>query len=62
MAAKVDIEKCNGCGKCVDICMLKAVKIQNGKAVISDDCVDCGVCLNECTEKALSIERNYREL
>ena len=56
MSAKVDDKKCTGCGKCVDICPVQAIKIEKGKAVISDECVDCGVCLSECELKALSIE------
>ena len=56
MSAKVDNKKCTGCGKCVDICSVQAIKIENSKAVISDECVECGVCLDECAVGALSIE------
>ena len=55
MAVKVDKKKCNGCGICRDICLLSAIKIENGKAVISDDCVECGACVNECPNGAMSI-------
>ena len=55
MAAKVDQNKCNGCGTCKDICPVNAIKIENGKAVISDDCVECGACVNQCSNEAISI-------
>jgi ferredoxin len=57
MAAKVDKKKCNGCGKCVEICPVNAIKIVNEKAVISDDCVECGVCVNQCPNNAISPPR-----
>ena len=55
MSAKVDIEKCTGCGSCVAICPVQAIKIENGKANIDSGCVECGVCLNECSFNAISI-------
>jgi ferredoxin len=55
MAAKVDKKKCTGCGICVDICPVQAIKIEKEKAVINDDCVECGACVNECPNGALSI-------
>jgi len=55
MAAKVDKTKCNGCGTCKDICPVDAIKIENEKAVISDECVECGACVNQCLKEAISI-------
>ncbi|MBU0503063.1 MAG: 4Fe-4S binding protein [Candidatus Omnitrophota bacterium] len=55
MAAKVDKNKCNGCGACKDICPVNAIKIENKKAVINDDCVGCGVCVDQCPNEAISI-------
>ena len=55
MAAKVDQKKCNGCGTCKDICPVNAIKIENERAVISDDCVECGACVNQCPNEAISI-------
>ena len=54
MAVKVDNSKCTGCGACVDVCPVDAIKIENGKAVINDDCVDCGACISQCSVKAIS--------
>ena len=57
MAAKVDLEKCTGCGVCVDVCPLEAIKLENEKAVISDDCTECGTCIDECPNTAISLEK-----
>jgi NAD-dependent dihydropyrimidine dehydrogenase PreA subunit len=56
MAAKVNIEKCDGCGTCVEICPMEAIKIENGKAIVSDECTECGACVDECPKEALSLE------
>ena len=56
MAAKVNDVKCNGCGTCIDICPMEAIKIENGKAVISEECTECGACVNQCPREALSLE------
>ena len=55
MAAKVDKKKCNGCSICKDICPVNAIKIENERAIISDDCVECGACVNQCPNEAISI-------
>ena len=58
MAAEVDNNKCTGCGACVDICPVNAVKIKNEKALIDDkECVECGACINECPNEAISLPR-----
>lgn len=48
-------DKCIGCGKCVDICFINAVKIKNGNAVISEDCRGCGRCAEVCPEDAIEM-------
>ncbi len=55
MAAKADKKKCNGCGACKDICPVNAIKIEDNKAIISDDCVECGVCVSACPQGAISL-------
>ncbi len=53
MAVKIDKEKCTGCGACVEVCPVQAIKIQNGKAVVDDRCIECGVCIPRCPENAI---------
>jgi len=55
MAAKVDKKKCDGCGTCKDVCPVESIKIEDGKAVISDDCIECGACISQCPKEAISI-------
>jgi NAD-dependent dihydropyrimidine dehydrogenase PreA subunit len=54
MAAQIDIEKCTGCGNCVEICPVKAIKISDNKAQVSEDCIECGVCINSCPVQAIT--------
>jgi NAD-dependent dihydropyrimidine dehydrogenase PreA subunit len=55
MAAKVEMEKCTGCGSCAEVCAVQAVKIDGGKAIINDECIECGACLNMCPTEALTM-------
>ena len=55
MPAEINKEKCTGCGACVDACPVNAIKIENNKAVVSDDCIDCGACVNQCPVEAISL-------
>lgn len=56
MAVKVDLQKCTGCGTCVDVCPTEALKVKSGKVVVSqDDCTECETCIAECPEEALNM-------
>lgn len=55
MAAKVNIEKCTGCGECKDNCPVDAIEIKDNKAVVNDSCVDCGACVSVCPLQALTL-------
>ena len=53
--AEVDLEKCTGCGLCVDVCPVSAIELKEEKAVIGDDCVGCGQCEQECPNGAITL-------
>jgi len=55
---KIDEEKCNGCGVCVDACHEGALGIRQGKAVLlrDDYCDGLGACLPTCPTDAISFE------
>ncbi len=57
MAAKVDMEKCEGCGECVSSCPTEAIVMENNKAQVNaDTCADCGACVDACPKQAISVE------
>ncbi len=57
MATIIDLEKCTGCGDCVESCPLEAIEIKDEKAVVDDEvCGDCGTCVDVCPSEAITIE------
>jgi len=60
---KIDEEKCNGCGQCIDACAEGAIKIIEGKARLVSEiyCDGLGACLGHCPEDAITIEKREAE-
>jgi len=51
---KVVMEKCRGHMACMRPCPTQAIRVRNGKAVISEElCVDCGTCSSICPSGAI---------
>lgn len=55
MAAKIDKNKCTGCGNCKEYCSVNAIEMENNLAVVNDNCVECGACVYQCPNEAVSI-------
>lgn len=55
---KIDQEKCNGCGLCVDACHEGAIALIDGKATLMHEhyCDGLGDCLPSCPVNAISFE------
>jgi ferredoxin len=51
----IDLQRCNGCGICVELCPTQAVELQGDKAVITRPaaCTFCPLCESYCPEKAI---------
>ncbi len=58
-ALKVVDELCIGCTHCMTACPTQAIRVRDGKAIISEErCVDCGNCCKACPVSAILIEQD----
>lgn len=60
---KIDEDKCNGCGLCVEGCHEGALQIIDGKARMVSDlfCDGLGACIGECPVGAIELEEREAE-
>jgi len=61
MSVEIDREKCDGCGVCVEICPLDALRLdEEDKAYVKyNECWYCGCCELECPRKAVKLRLPY---
>lgn len=56
--ARLDDDKCKGCGTCVEKCPIEAISLTNGKSHNDETkCIGCGVCVYHCPENARNLEK-----
>ncbi len=49
----LDTDKCVGCTNCIKRCPTEAIRVRDGKAVITTErCIDCGECIRVCPHHA----------
>ncbi|HHV35642.1 MAG: 4Fe-4S binding protein [Syntrophaceticus sp.] len=58
MPPKVDLDKCDGCETCVDVCPEEVFELEDDKAKVArpDDCSDCETCVDECPNEAITMD------
>ena len=61
--AKIDQEKCNGCGLCIPNCAEGALQIVDGKVKLISEkfCDGLGACLGHCPQDAIIIAEREAE-
>ena len=56
---RIDIELCNGCGTCINSCMMDVIRMDEAteKAVIKykKDCMACRSCELDCPTQAICV-------
>lgn len=54
--AKVDSDKCTGCGYCKKVCFHSAIEMKENIPIINKEkCIGCGLCTQICLEKAIQL-------
>ena len=66
-----DVERCSRCGKCLDVCPMGSIEVEDGVPVFNGICIKCQACRLKCPNEAISftdpdyhshiamIERNF---
>lgn len=52
---------CVSCGKCVQVCPLGNIRLQEGKPVWGDKCTHCMACLNLCPTQVIEYGKATRD-
>ncbi len=54
--AAIDTDQCSGCGLCIDLCPMDAIKENDDiSEMIDGRCIGCGNCVPTCPEDAISM-------
>ena len=51
---KVNVQDCNACESCIDVCPSEAITLVDGHAFIDEEeCIECAACEAECPDGAI---------
>jgi Fe-S-cluster-containing hydrogenase component 2 len=60
---ETDLERCTGCGKCVEICPVQAIRMEGDYPLVDKEwCIGCGVCAVVCAFSAVKLARKTNAL
>jgi NAD-dependent dihydropyrimidine dehydrogenase PreA subunit len=56
---RIDVERCTGCGACLDVCPHAVMELRGRKAVVvaRDRCMECGACRLNCSFHAVNVQQ-----
>jgi len=50
---KIDVDRCVGCGGCIDLCPATAISLIKDRSYVDIDlCLECFTCVRVCPVKA----------
>jgi 2-oxoglutarate ferredoxin oxidoreductase subunit delta len=69
-AIVIDIEKCKGCGLCVEVCPQKVIELGNNvntkgyfyADIIKEDCTVCENCVMVCPDTVITLYKAKLEV
>lgn len=53
--ARIDRDRCTGCGICLERCPMDAIEIEETAAIRRNRCIGCGLCVPTCPEEAVTL-------
>lgn len=51
------LDRCVGCGRCVRLCVLNNIQLEDGRPVWGDECTHCMACICGCPYEAIEYGR-----